>query len=111
MNAVSNIICSIVFGDRFDYDNKRFAKLLEILNENIRLSGSPVGLVMLMSINEFIITEFWTVTSHAPNHPSFTFLLIYEDVRAEDHQKSSEMPFLYCRIILILTFIIISFFL
>lgn len=45
MNAVSNIICSIVFGDRFDYDNKRFAKLLEILNENIRLSGSPVGLI------------------------------------------------------------------
>lgn len=87
MNAVSNIICSIVFGDRFDYDNKRFAKLLEILNENIRLSGSPVGLVMLLSINEFIITELWTVTSHAPNPPSFTLLLIYEEVRAEDHQK------------------------
>ncbi|XP_026995684.1 cytochrome P450 2B4-like [Tachysurus fulvidraco] len=45
MNAVSNIICSIVFGDRFDYNNKRFAKLLEILNENIRLSGSPVGMI------------------------------------------------------------------
>ncbi|XP_026776880.3 cytochrome P450 2C23 [Pangasianodon hypophthalmus] len=45
MNAVSNIICSIVFGDRFDYNNKRFAKLLEILNENIRLSGSAVGLI------------------------------------------------------------------
>ncbi|KAI4879224.1 hypothetical protein NFI96_005822 [Prochilodus magdalenae] len=43
MNAVSNIICSIIFGDRFEYDNKRFAKLLEIINENIRLAGSPVG--------------------------------------------------------------------
>ncbi|RXN08244.1 cytochrome P450 2B19-like protein [Labeo rohita] len=38
-NAVSNIICSIVFGDRFDYDNKRFAYLLEIVRENIIQSG------------------------------------------------------------------------
>ncbi|XP_073678981.1 cytochrome P450 2B15-like [Garra rufa] len=42
-NAVSNIICSIVFGDRFDYDNKRFSYLLKILNENFMLAGSPVG--------------------------------------------------------------------
>ncbi|XP_050952975.1 cytochrome P450 2B4-like [Labeo rohita] len=39
-NAVSNIICSIVFGDRFDYDNKRFAYLLEIVRENIIQSGA-----------------------------------------------------------------------
>ncbi len=44
-NAVSNIICSIVFGDRFDYDNKRFAYLLEILKENIIQSGSLIGQV------------------------------------------------------------------
>ncbi|XP_051518882.1 cytochrome P450 2B4-like isoform X2 [Myxocyprinus asiaticus] len=42
-NAVSNIICSIVFGDRFDYDNKHFAHLLKILNENIIQSGSLIG--------------------------------------------------------------------
>ena len=45
MNAVANIICSIVFGDRFDYENKSFAKLLEIINENMRLGASPVGKV------------------------------------------------------------------
>ncbi|XP_048035070.1 cytochrome P450 2B15-like isoform X1 [Megalobrama amblycephala] len=44
-NAVSNIICSIVFGDRFDYDNKRFAYLLEILKENVSHTGSLVGQV------------------------------------------------------------------
>ncbi|XP_077074728.1 cytochrome P450 2B4-like [Siphateles boraxobius] len=44
-NAVSNIICSIVFGDRFDYDNKRFEYLLEILKENINHSGLIVGQV------------------------------------------------------------------
>ncbi|XP_073678983.1 cytochrome P450 2B4-like [Garra rufa] len=44
-NAVSNIICSIVFGDRFDYDNKRFAYLLEIVRENIIQLGSFIGQV------------------------------------------------------------------
>ncbi|XP_036447047.1 LOW QUALITY PROTEIN: cytochrome P450 2B2-like [Colossoma macropomum] len=39
MNAFSNIICSIIFGDRFEYSDKRFAKLLEILNENFQLGG------------------------------------------------------------------------
>ncbi|KAL6483904.1 hypothetical protein MHYP_G00087770, partial [Metynnis hypsauchen] len=43
MNAVSNIICSIIFGDRFEYDDKRFAKLLEMLNENVRFVGSSAG--------------------------------------------------------------------
>ncbi|KAK2885269.1 hypothetical protein Q8A67_016106 [Cirrhinus molitorella] len=44
-NAVSNIICSIVFGDRFDYDDKRFAYLLEIVRENIIQSGAFIGQV------------------------------------------------------------------
>ncbi|XP_050952957.1 cytochrome P450 2B4-like [Labeo rohita] len=44
-NAASNIICSIVFGDRFDYDDKRFACLLEIVKENSIQTGSLVGQV------------------------------------------------------------------
>ncbi|XP_049318697.1 cytochrome P450 2B4 isoform X2 [Astyanax mexicanus] len=43
MNSVSNIICSIVFGERYEYDDKRFAKLLEIINENIQLAGAPMA--------------------------------------------------------------------
>ncbi|XP_056588708.1 cytochrome P450 2B4-like isoform X1 [Triplophysa dalaica] len=47
-NATSNIICSTVFGDRFEYDNKRFAYLLKILNENFMLTGSPLGQIFNM---------------------------------------------------------------
>ncbi|XP_066479442.1 cytochrome P450 2J2-like [Tiliqua scincoides] len=39
-NAVSNIICSIVFGDRFDYHDGHFQNLLRILDEAIVLQGS-----------------------------------------------------------------------
>ncbi|KAI4890808.1 hypothetical protein NFI96_001240 [Prochilodus magdalenae] len=45
MNAVSNIICSIIFGDRFEYDNEHFANLLDIMNKNVRLAGSYVGAI------------------------------------------------------------------
>ncbi|XP_062871975.1 cytochrome P450 2J2-like isoform X2 [Trichomycterus rosablanca] len=48
MNAVSNIICSIVFGDRFEYDDQRFAKLLKILNQHVALVGSWVGLIVML---------------------------------------------------------------
>ncbi|KAK6474146.1 cytochrome P450 2K1-like [Huso huso] len=40
-SAVSNIICSIVFGDRFDYGDAQFLNLQRIVNENIRLIVSP----------------------------------------------------------------------
>ncbi|XP_067391508.1 cytochrome P450 2J2-like isoform X2 [Emydura macquarii macquarii] len=39
-NAVSNIICSIVFGDRFEYHDNRFQKLLRLLDETLHLEGS-----------------------------------------------------------------------
>ncbi|XP_076846215.1 cytochrome P450 2J5-like isoform X1 [Brachyhypopomus gauderio] len=48
MNAVANIICSIVFGDRFEYNNKCFAKLLTLLNEYLHLVGTPAAQIYNM---------------------------------------------------------------
>ncbi|KAM9305175.1 cytochrome P450 2K4-like [Gastrophryne carolinensis] len=39
--AVSNVICSIIFGKRFEYDDPVFKKLIFMLNENTRLLGTP----------------------------------------------------------------------
>ncbi|KAM6219187.1 cytochrome P450 2J2-like [Rhynchocyon petersi] len=36
-NAISNIICSITFGERFEYDDAQFQELLKLLDEVIRL--------------------------------------------------------------------------
>lgn len=38
--ATSNIISSIVYGSRFDYDDHRFINMVNRVNEIIRLSGS-----------------------------------------------------------------------
>ncbi|KAJ1173563.1 hypothetical protein NDU88_005394, partial [Pleurodeles waltl] len=37
-NAVSNVICSIVFGDRFEYDDKKFLKVLTLFEEIFKAS-------------------------------------------------------------------------
>ena len=44
-NAVSNVICCLVFGDRFEYSDGEFQTLLKIINEAIQLEGSIWALV------------------------------------------------------------------
>ncbi|XP_070843049.1 cytochrome P450 2K1-like isoform X1 [Chaetodon trifascialis] len=39
--AASNIICSIVYGSRFEYDDPEFTSLVYRTNRNIQLAGTP----------------------------------------------------------------------
>ncbi|XP_039543540.1 cytochrome P450 2K1-like isoform X2 [Pimephales promelas] len=39
--AVSNIMSSIVYGSRFEYTDSRFTEMVDMINENVRVSGSP----------------------------------------------------------------------
>ncbi|EDL30911.1 cytochrome P450 2J5 isoform 1 [Mus musculus] len=43
INAVSNIICSVTFGERFDYEDCQFQELLQLLDETMHLMGSSAG--------------------------------------------------------------------
>ncbi|XP_001337781.3 cytochrome P450 2J5 isoform X1 [Danio rerio] len=38
-NAVSNVICALVFGNRFDYSDHKFQTLLKNINETVHLEG------------------------------------------------------------------------
>uniref|UniRef100_A0A8D2L7S2 Cytochrome P450 2F3-like n=1 Tax=Varanus komodoensis TaxID=61221 RepID=A0A8D2L7S2_VARKO len=41
--AGSNIICSLVFGERFEYTDKKFLMLLDLINSNWKLMSSTWG--------------------------------------------------------------------
>ncbi|KAG8552885.1 hypothetical protein GDO81_003128 [Engystomops pustulosus] len=43
VQAVSNVICSVVFGNRFEYKNLNFLKLLNVFNETFQLMSSTAG--------------------------------------------------------------------
>ncbi|XP_075175298.1 cytochrome P450 2K4-like [Anomaloglossus baeobatrachus] len=51
-SAVSNVICSIIFGKRFEYDDPMFEKLIRMLDENAKLVGTPK--VMLFNYYPFL---------------------------------------------------------
>ncbi|KAM5145965.1 cytochrome P450 2C8-like [Mantella aurantiaca] len=46
--AVSNVICSIVFGERFDYEDQKFMTLLAFLKELFDMFASPWGILLNM---------------------------------------------------------------
>nr|XP_020517117.1 cytochrome P450 2J1-like [Labrus bergylta] len=58
-NAVSNIICCLVFGDRYEYTDKLFQSILQDFNEIVFLEGSPSVQVSFMckkdTVNCFLI--------------------------------------------------------
>eukprot|EP00079_Xenopus_tropicalis_P035441 XP_017949212.1 PREDICTED: uncharacterized protein LOC100036663 isoform X3 [Xenopus tropicalis] len=58
--AVANIIVSIVLGHRFDYQDPIFLRLMSLINENIRLMGSPT----VMLYNVFPSVMRWLPGNH-----------------------------------------------
>ncbi|XP_006900969.1 PREDICTED: cytochrome P450 2F3-like [Elephantulus edwardii] len=41
--SVSNIICSVIFGSRFDYEDERLLTIIKLINDNFQIMSSPWG--------------------------------------------------------------------
>uniref|UniRef100_A0A8C5PTE1 Cytochrome P450 n=1 Tax=Leptobrachium leishanense TaxID=445787 RepID=A0A8C5PTE1_9ANUR len=63
-NAVSNIICSIIFGDRFEYDSKTFQKLIGLLRDMFEMESG----IMPMLYKVFP----WLLKTPGPHQKLFT---------------------------------------
>uniref|UniRef100_A0A668SC73 Cytochrome P450, family 2, subfamily N, polypeptide 13 n=1 Tax=Oreochromis aureus TaxID=47969 RepID=A0A668SC73_OREAU len=71
-NAVSNIICCLVFGNRFEYTDKQFQSIVQLFNEIVYLEGSmwAQGTMVIPVLNSVLNDEtMWeTPNSFNPQH-------------------------------------------
>lgn len=50
--AASNVICCLVFSQRFSYDDGHFLSLLKIISNTLRFGSSPWGQVQDGDVNK-----------------------------------------------------------
>ncbi|NXD77235.1 CP2J2 protein, partial [Halcyon senegalensis] len=72
-NAVSNIICSITFGNRFEYHDEDFQKLLQLIDETVRLHGTIMSQLYnsFPSIMKFLPGSHQTISKNWRTLKSF----------------------------------------
>uniref|UniRef100_A0A672IN35 Cytochrome P450, family 2, subfamily N, polypeptide 13 n=1 Tax=Salarias fasciatus TaxID=181472 RepID=A0A672IN35_SALFA len=89
-NAVSNIICQLVMGKRFDYSDHNFQLMLKYLSEAVQLDGSIWGLLYdsLPGLMKHLPGPHNTVFSHFRNLLNF----IGEEVKRHKQDLDHSNP-------------------
>uniref|UniRef100_A0A8C5PT37 Cytochrome P450 n=1 Tax=Leptobrachium leishanense TaxID=445787 RepID=A0A8C5PT37_9ANUR len=81
-NAVSNVISSIIFGDRFEYNDKKFRKMIGMLREMFEMeSGFMPQLYKIFP---------WLLNTPGPHQKLFTLQRKYMDFLREIIQEHRE---------------------
>ncbi|XP_065276803.1 cytochrome P450 2F3-like isoform X2 [Emys orbicularis] len=99
--AVANVICSIVFGDRFDYQDGSFLTLVGLINQNFQLLSSPWGQENQDPLSYFH-TETLVMTTHnlffagtetvsTTLRYGFLLLMKYPEIQAKVHAEIDQV--------------------
>ncbi|NXE72513.1 CP2J2 protein, partial [Cochlearius cochlearius] len=82
-NAVSNIICSITFGNRFDYHDKDFQKMLQLMDETVSLHGT----IMSQLYNSFPSIMKFLPGSHQTVFKNWRLLKCFVKEKINKHKE------------------------
>ncbi|XP_069602772.1 cytochrome P450 2G1-like isoform X3 [Ranitomeya imitator] len=95
--TVSNVICSIVFGERFDYEDKKFLTLISLFNEITERINSTSGQEKKNQDTEFCeenlqatITDLFlagTETTSLTLRYGFLILMKYPEIQEKIHNE------------------------
>ncbi|KAM4852076.1 cytochrome P450 2C26-like isoform 2-T2 [Thomomys bottae] len=85
--APCNLICSIVFQNRFDYKDQNFLTLMDKFNENIMLLSSP----WIQVYNTFPTLIDYLPGSHKKILENSDFLLNYFMEKVKEHETTLDM--------------------
>uniref|UniRef100_A0A8C5Q9A6 Cytochrome P450 n=1 Tax=Leptobrachium leishanense TaxID=445787 RepID=A0A8C5Q9A6_9ANUR len=82
-NAVSNVICSIAFGDRFDYNDSKFQQLLQLFEKALKAESG----ILAQTLNEIpILTNIPWLVNKVLEHEYYIFAFMKEII--SEHKKS-----------------------
>ncbi|XP_078240733.1 cytochrome P450 2C18-like [Pogona vitticeps] len=97
--ATSNVICSIVFGAHFDYDDERFLALLDKFNDNFKIASSPWGQManILPSFMDLIPGPHQRVSKNAEKLKEFVSKVVKQHKETLD--PSATRDFIDCFLI------------
>ncbi|XP_025062286.1 cytochrome P450 2K6-like isoform X1 [Alligator sinensis] len=91
--AVANIIISILLGERFDYEDPRFIRLLHLIHENARLLGLPsVQIYNLFPALGFLLKGHKTVLRNRDELHAFIKVVFIERFKKLD--KNDQRSFI-----------------
>nr|XP_011736622.1 cytochrome P450 2C9 [Macaca nemestrina] len=85
--APCNVICSIIFHKRFDYKDQQFLKVMEKLNENVKILSSP----WIQICNNFPPFIDYFPGAHNKLLKNIAFLKSYILEKVKEHQESMDM--------------------
>ncbi|XP_027263214.1 cytochrome P450 2C26-like isoform X2 [Cricetulus griseus] len=85
--APCNVICSIIFQNRFDYKDKYFLDFLKKLNENFRILSSP----WLQVCNNFPSLIDYCPGSHHTITKNVRYIRSYISEKIKEHQVSLDV--------------------
>uniref|UniRef100_A0ABI8ALA2 Cytochrome P450 family 2 subfamily F member 1 n=1 Tax=Felis catus TaxID=9685 RepID=A0ABI8ALA2_FELCA len=85
-NAVSNVICSVVFGNRYGYEDPEFLRLLDLFNDNFRIMSSRWGEMY----NIFPSLLDWLPGPHHRIFQNFTELQVFISEQIPQHQQTQQ---------------------
>ncbi|KAM7330170.1 hypothetical protein ACRRTK_011783 [Alexandromys fortis] len=85
--APCNVICSIIFQNRFDYKDQSFLNLMEKFNENLRLLSTP----WIQVCNTFPAIIDYLPGSHNQVLKNFFYVKNYVLEKVKEHEKTLDM--------------------
>nr|XP_023507020.1 cytochrome P450 2F2-like [Equus caballus] len=85
-NAVSNVICFVVFGSRYGYQDPEFLKLLDLFSENFRIMSSRWGEMY----NIFPSILHWLPGPHHRIFRNFAELRVFISEQIQRHRQTRQ---------------------
>ncbi|XP_001502157.3 cytochrome P450 2C19 [Equus caballus] len=85
--APCNVICSIIFQNRFDYTDQNFLNLLKLLNEAVSIMSS----LWVQICNAFPALMEYFPGSHNKLSKNFTYTKSYLSEKIKEHQESLDI--------------------